>query len=154
MRMLSTLTLLIAVVVPICYPPVQGTQAKEFTAEERAKREEVARSTATAYFEASMGADLAKVMELSGLPYALDRRRVIESEEELKKLFTGLFAQKGAQAFKPRKLEIVENRRAIERDCIPVDHVVVKVLLDDDDDDYVLYCVRMSGPPRVVGLSD
>lgn len=98
-----------------------------------------------------MAADLTKVMELSGLPYALDRKSVIESEEELKKLFAGLFAQKGARAIQPGKLEIVENRRAIEGDCIPVDHVVVKMLLDDDS---VLYCVRMSGEPRVVGLSD
>jgi hypothetical protein len=124
-------------------------QAANRTDEKRhAKAEQVAR----AFFVSLTQGDTAVTTALSDVPFALDRKRTIESISELEKLFETVVEEKGRRDIKPTEIKVVADENEIQEDAFPADYIMVLLIIGDEEG--VTLCVRPGDTFRVVGLSD
>lgn len=122
---------------------------------ERAKKAEEA---ASKFVMAFTSGDAKTVSALTAVPFAFDRKKIIESKADL----DGLFKQIQAKKAKPNKgmevfsTEILADRSEVLEQCVPTDYVIVKLQVGDAKrKDAITLCVRPTAKGYlVVGFSD
>ena len=78
------------------------------------KREEKAKQIARAWFNSLMRGNTAVTTALSDVPFALDRKKIIESLPEVEKLYEQIVAKKGKREIKAKDVRINSDQREIK----------------------------------------
>jgi hypothetical protein len=118
---------------------------------DREKRAAAAKAAAESWVNALLGGDAEKTMALSAVPFAWDKKHVVETLDDLKKKVEAVVADKGKRDLKATKVEVESDVSEVRDDCFPVDRVIVRVMLGDEG---ILVCVRPGSEFRVVGFRD
>ena len=108
------------------------------------------------WFEEMLKAsDVNRVMQISDVPFAFDRERVITTTEELKKSYLGIFENKGQREIPSYDVEIWSYTSKVYGECFPLNFAKVAVYIGDDYDDGVIVSVLIRDNTfKVVGFSD
>ena len=117
------------------------------------QRAELATQVAAAWFDALLGGDVAVAGALSEVPFALDRKQVIETSAELDKIYRAILAKKGKRTIKPDAVRVAAEKKEIVDGCVPVDVLIVEITIAGDDE-RIRVAVRPGDTYKVVGFSD
>lgn len=102
--------------------------------------------------------DIDRLIQLSDIPFALDREKVLSDKNELREVYLKIFDNKGKRDVPKFDSEILEHKFEIFEECIPLNFVKVLVSIKDEDNDRkkaILICVSIKGEEyRIVGFSD
>ena len=116
-----------------------------------AARPDKAKQVAATWFESLMCGDTAVTTALSDVPFALDRKRVIESLSELEKIYEQVVSGKGIRYMRVTDIKIHEDKAEILDDTFPFDRIIVHMKVGNE---HVAVCVKPGDAFRVVGFSD
>lgn len=102
--------------------------------------------------------DVNRLMELSDVPFALDREKVLNGKNELREVYLKIFENKGKRDIPKFDSEILEHKFEIVEDCIPMNFIKVLISIKDEDNDRIkaiLICVSVKDEEyKIVGFSD
>ena len=115
------------------------------------ERTDTAVRVAQEWFAAKMKADTAALIRLSALPFAWDRKEIIETEKEYEAFLTKAFNRKGARAVPVVTSSVTSDKSVILDNCFPVDRVIVTLSIEEEG---IEICVRPGDEYKVVGFSD
>ena len=94
-------------------------------------------------------------LDISTVPFALDKERVLTSTKELKDIYSQIIEDKGKREVPKLKITIIEHKQEIIENCIPIAIVKVNVFVDDDNPGNVLLCLTsINGKFKVCGFLD
>ena len=85
-----------------------------------AKAQQIAR----AWFDSLMRGDTAVTTSLSDVPFAVDRKRVIESLRELERLYEEMVSKKGKRDMKVTEIKSVNDKNEISDNAFPSDNSI------------------------------
>lgn len=117
------------------------------------KAENIAEKWFTELFKAN---DIEKLMEISDVPFAFDRKKIITSTEDLKKAFQEVFDDGKLGKVPVHKIKYIDCKSETIEECIPINIVRFLVLLGENDNDKgILIALSLRDNNfKVVGLSD
>lgn len=122
---------------------------------ERAKKAEVA---ATKFVTAFVNGDAKTMSALTAVPFAFDRKKIMESKPDLDALFKKIQAEKGKRnkGMEVFSAETLADRSETLEQCVPTDYIIVKLQVGNGKrKDSITLCVRPTAKAYlVVGLSD
>lgn len=97
-----------------------------------------------------------KLMELSDVPFAYDRKKIIYNKEELRKHYLDIFDNKGKRTIPQYETEITAYKSEIIDRCIPLNFVKVMLTVKEGNyTDGAEICVSIrENEYKVVGFSD
>lgn len=103
------------------------------------------------------GENTDSLMVLSKVPFALDRKIILNSEDELKAFYNKIIEKKGKRVMPKISSEVFHSKYEIIEKCIPINVLIIKITLLDGDlkDEAILVSVEISGDNmKIVGFSD
>jgi tetratricopeptide (TPR) repeat protein len=118
------------------------------------QKEEIIEVVKTWFEEMLKASDVNRVMQISDVPFAFDKERVITTTEELKKSYLEIFEDKGQQTIPPYEVEIWNYTSKILDGCIPLNFVKVVVFMDDYEDSIDVSVIIRDNTFKVVGFGD
>ena len=113
------------------------------------EQQKIAKKVATEWismFYQAKGID--SIMKISKTPFALDNKKILNTNEELKDFFTSIIEFKKNQKTLEIKSEIYDYKYEIIDELIPINvlHIMVDVTEDDKDIiDHIIVSVEISG---------
>ena len=105
----------------------------------------------------TVGEDIDSLMEMTALPFALDRRELLNSEEELKSFYAKVTEKIGKQTPPKVASRIFNSKYEIIEKSIPLNILIIEITVLDGDlkDDIVFLTVNISGDEmKIVGFTD
>lgn len=100
--------------------------------------------------------DVDKIMQVSDIPFSVERRKIVNSRAELRMLYLGVFEEKGKRSVPKFEKEILEHVYKIENTCYPLNFVNVKIFVRKGEyKGEAIVCVAIKDDEyKVVGFSD
>jgi len=95
--------------------------------------------------------DVGVATSLSDVPFAWDRKEIVESISELEEMYKGVVANKGRRNLKATEIKLVDDKSEISDDAFPIDRIMVAVMIEDES---ITICVKPGDKFKVVGFSD
>lgn len=130
-------------------PAVALSQSPSNKAQEvRAKK---ATQIAKAMVECLLNGQTAVATSLSDVPFAWDRKEVIESLVELESRFNAVVESKGDRSVRATKVEVRRDDKAVPKDAAPIDLIIVVAWIGDEA---IEVAIKPGDAYRVVGFSD
>ena len=105
---------------------------------------------ASEYFRVLTSGDIKRANELIGIPYSLDRRKVLKTKEEVAAMHEKIIADKGKRKVPEFTIAKTDNAPALEF-AVAVKYFAYRVMVGDEHID--IY-VTQGKDPRVIGFSD
>lgn len=143
--------LLFILLLPACLPA--QPDSSRLTEQQEAAVAEVVNS----WFETAMqGKDLNRLMQLSAVPFTIDRGEVMATEDELRELFLDMFESKGQRAVPKYTFAIKKSTATLEKGAFTKIATVELELVDEDGDPVtILFYVQLEGNTcKVAGMLD
>ncbi len=106
---------------------------------------------AKAWAESLLTGQVAVTTTLSEVPFAWDRKEIIESSVDLERRFSRVAKEKGPRDVRVTKVEVLRDEKSVPKDASPADMIIVKVWIGDDG---MEIAVQPGDAYRVVGFSD
>jgi len=103
------------------------------------------------------GKHLDSLMNISTIPFAQDRKKILNSNDELKSFYFKVIERKGKRVLPEFTSEVHSSKYEIIEECIPINVLVIKLkLIEGDLEGEVIYVsVQISGSDlKVIGFSD
>ncbi len=100
---------------------------------------------------------LDSLMNISSLPFALDKKKILNTEDQLKSFYLKMFKEKGERKLSKVTSEIHSSKYEIIDNCIPLNILVVrlKLLVDETKKYSVIVGVKISDTNlKVIGFAD
>jgi hypothetical protein len=117
-----------------------------FSADEPPKSQ----AQAAAYFEALTTGDLEKANSLAGIPFSLDRKRILKTADEVGALHKQIAESKGKRPVPKYKIATTDKAPKLDPALFPK-YVAYRIVIGDESLD--IY-VSVGEAPKVLGFSD
>jgi hypothetical protein len=110
----------------------------------------------TWFDELAKAENLEKIIEISDVPFALDRKNVLTKTADLKAFYSKVFKNKGKRIFPKIRIKILDYKSEILEDYIPISVAKVAVFVGEDEhSEGVILCVSIRNDTyKVIGFSD
>jgi hypothetical protein len=105
---------------------------------------------AAAYFEALTTGDVEKANSLAGIPFSLDRKRILNTADELNAIHKQIVESKGKRAVPKYRIAVTDKAPKLDPAVFPK-YVSFRVVIDDESLD--IY-ISVGEAPKVLGFSD
>jgi len=96
--------------------------------------------------------DVHRLMQLSDVPFAYDRERIITTSDDLKKLYLEIFEEKGPRTIPVHEVEILDYTSEVLWGYIPLNFVKVKIIIDQEPKFRVCVLIR-DNTFKIVGIN-
>ena len=103
------------------------------------------------------GKHVDSLMNISTVPFALDRKKFLNSNDELKSFYLEVINLKGERELPKTTAEVYASKYEIIEKCIPINVLIIKIelIIDDSKSHTILVSVVISGNEmKVIGFSD
>lgn len=117
------------------------------------EEEAFATQVAAAWFRAVAGGEVAVSTTLSDVPFAWDRKEVVDTLAALRAKYTAVAADKGKRDIRPTSVRVVERKSEIAGNVHPQRYLVVLLGIGEDEEG-IAVCVRPGDQYKVVGFTD
>ncbi|KFF06609.1 hypothetical protein [Flavobacterium reichenbachii] len=106
--------------------------------------------------ELAKAENLDKITEISDVPFALDRKKVLTKTADLKAFYSSVFKNKGKRNFPKLRIQILDYKAEILEQYIPISVAKVAVYIGEDEhSDAVVLCILIKNDTyKVIGFSD
>ncbi|MFN0016740.1 MAG: hypothetical protein ACKVP0_00690 [Pirellulaceae bacterium] len=105
---------------------------------------------AAAYFEALTTGDVEKANSLAGIPFSLDRKRILKTADEVNAIHKQIVESKGKRPVPKYKIAPTDKAPKLDPALFPK-YVAFRVVIDDESLD--IY-VSVGEAPKILGFSD
>ncbi len=103
------------------------------------------------------GEHIDSLITISKIPFALDRKKVLNSKDELKIFYNKIIKNEGKRIMPKVSSELFYSKYEIIEKCIPINVLIIKIILLEGDmkDEEILVSIEISGNDvKVIGFSD
>lgn len=105
---------------------------------------------AAAYFEALTTADVEKANSLAGIPFSLDRKKILKTAEEVGAMHKKIAESKGKRPVPKYKIASTDKAPKLDAELFPK-YVAFRLTIGDESID--IY-VSADEAPKILGFSD
>lgn len=105
---------------------------------------------AAAYFEALTTADVEKANSLAGIPFSLDRKKILKTAEEVGAMHKKIAESKGKRPVPKYKIASTDKAPKLDAELFPK-YVAFRLTIGDESID--IY-VSAGEAPKILGFSD
>ena len=103
------------------------------------------------------GENIDSLINISKIPFALDRKRILNSKDELKVFYNKVIENKGRRIMPKISSEVFYSKYEIIENCIPINVLVIKITFLEENlkSEGVFVSVEISGNDvKIIGFSD
>lgn len=102
------------------------------------------------------GEDIEGLLKVSEVPFALDRKRVLKSTEELKAIYNKIIESKGKRKVPNYTTEIFEYKEEIIDNCIAISVIKAKVITtrNNEREGILVSVLYKNDEYKIIGFSD
>lgn len=113
--------------------------------------EQAAKDCATAWFEALISGDLFGAASRAGVPFSVDRKQVLATYEDVKKMHEKIIGDKGKREVPKYEIAVAKDAPAL--DASFPEHDVFRISITGTKHRIDIY-VSKGASPKVIGFSD
>ena len=95
-----------------------------------------------------------KLFQISDLPFVLDGVKILNTEEELRKMYESIFSNKGKRKIPKYEIVFLEHKTEIIDKYLPLNIIKTAVLVGEDRESIIIGIAIKGEKYKVVGFKD